>query len=186
MLGTDITDHPLTRAFAYATKLAECAFTDNTVIKLATPGHYAIVSQADADRVTSRSWYLHDTGAGLYARAWGPDGKRIYLHRVILGCTADQQIDHADGDKLNNSRSNLRLATNQQNSANRGPNKNNTTGYKGVIALRGRFRAQIMVNRRFKSLGMYDTAEEAARAHDRAARAAWGPFAWLNFPGDAE
>lgn len=56
----------------------------------------------------------------------------------------------------------------------------NRTGYKGVIAQDGRYRAQIAHDGRKVALGMFDTPEDAAHAYDVAARQLYGPDAWTN------
>jgi hypothetical protein len=91
------------------------------------------------------------------------------------------EIDHKDGDGLNNQRSNLRLASKKQNQANRGAPTNNRSGYKGVSANgRGGWRASIFVDGKTRRVGDYDTPLEAARAYNQAALAAFGEFAKLN------
>ena len=62
--------------------------------------------------------------------------RTIYMHRLILGTPAGRKTDHKDGDGLNNRRSNLRVASNQQNMENRphGANSNSKTGVRGVSA----------------------------------------------------
>lgn len=110
-------------------------------------------------------------------------GKNVYLHRVVaerMGLKG--RIDHDDQNLLNGQRSNLRVATNSQNMANRGPCANNQSGYKGVYWEGHRWKAQIMFNYKNKSIGRFDTAEEAARAYDQAALELFGEFACLNFP----
>jgi hypothetical protein len=63
--------------------------------------------------------------------------------------------------------------------------KNNTSGYKGVVIIKNAkkpYRAQVRVNSKMMYLGFYVTAEEAAKAYDRAAIKYYGDFARLNFP----
>jgi hypothetical protein len=90
--------------------------------------------------------------------------------------------DHRDGDTHNNRRSNLRFATQSQNTMNRRRNLSKE-GFKGVSTAKGRrFRARIRVDGKTHYLGVFDNPEEAARAYDTAARELHGEFACLNFP----
>lgn len=105
------------------------------------------------------------------------------LHRAILGITDPKvQVDHIDGDSLNNRRSNLRVATNCENMRNRGPQSNNRTRYKGVYQDGNIFIAQIKPSpdKPRMYLGSYPTAELAAAAYDRAAETYHGLFAKHN------
>lgn len=56
----------------------------------------------------------------------------------------------------------------------------NRTGFKGVHAQDGRWRARITYRGRQLSLGLHDTPEDAARAYDKAACDLYGPGAWMN------
>lgn len=116
---------------------------------------------------------------------------RHYAHRLAWLITygewppAGMDVDHIDGDKGNNAIANLRLASRSQNAANAsGLRKNNTSGYRGVSLYRrtGRWDARIFVEGVTHCLGHHTTAEEAARAYDRAAYKFYGEFAYLNFP----
>ncbi|MGN8022187.1 AP2 domain-containing protein [Phyllobacterium sp. 22229] len=104
------------------------------------------------------------------------------MHRVILGITDERLVDHVDRNGLNNRRSNLREANRTQNIANTGPYKGNISGFKGVSYDKERnlWKAQIRVEGRSKCIGRFVTPEEAARAYDELAFAAWGEFAYLN------
>jgi hypothetical protein len=89
-----------------------------------------------------------------------------------------EQVDHIDQDKKNNRLENLRAATQAQNQANR---TGWSDGYKGVYKNhKGRFRSIITIKSKQKSLGTFDTQEEAAKAYNDAASKAWGEFAHLN------
>jgi hypothetical protein len=108
-------------------------------------------------------------------------GRIVALHRIIMGATGNVEVDHRDGNGLNNLRSNLRLATNAQNAKNR----ISTVGasrYKGVSIFGKRWRAKIESDGVRFSLGIYNTQEEAARVYDAAAIRLHGEFARLNFP----
>ena len=106
-------------------------------------------------------------------------------HRIIMGITDPKiQVDHINGNKLDNRKENLRLATNQQNNYNVGPQKNNKSGYKGVSWKKdkNKWEAKIRNNNKLKFLGYFDDLVEAGRAYDRAALELFGEFAWTNFP----
>jgi len=110
--------------------------------------------------------------------------KPCYTHRVILGAPAHLQVDHIDGDGLNNQRNNIRLCTKSQNMAHCGLRRNNTLGAKGVVlTLDGRarkHRARITCGLDVFHLGSFHTLREAAAAYNRKATELFGPFALLN------
>jgi hypothetical protein len=89
------------------------------------------------------------------------------------------EIDHADRDDSNNRVENLRLATGSENQRNRGAQRNNTTGFKGVSFDRRtkRYSASIAVHGRQIWLGRFDSKQAAARAYQDAARLHHGEFA---------
>ena len=149
-------------------------------------GKVAIVDDADFDWLNQWSWNAHwdPHVKGFYAcrtDRTGPAQTTVRMHREILNAPAGIQVDHIDRNTLNNRRSNLRLATNQQNSCNRRTQAANPYGFKGVYASRnGRWRAQINVRRVVRHLGTFDRPEDAARAYDLAAVESFGPHAAVN------
>jgi hypothetical protein len=147
-----------------------------------TKGAFALVDVEDAATVSERRWQLHPHG---YAYA-GIRGRKIFMHRIILGAKTEQEVDHINGDGLDNRRANLRTCTRAENCANQRLSKKNTSGYKGVYfdAFSGRWKAQIQTLRSGKRhLGRFDTAREAALAYDHEARRVFGEFARTNFGG---
>jgi len=90
-------------------------------------------------------------------------------------------VDHKDRDSLNNQRSNLRPATDVQNAQNRGIRKHSTP-YKGVHFRKSyrKYIAYIQINKKFKYLGVFTDAKEAARTYDREALLHFGEFAVTN------
>lgn len=89
----------------------------------------------------------------------------------------ERQVDHVDGDVKNNVWSNLRLATNTENTRNRGCTKRNKTKMKGVTVHRNGFVAKIGINRKTIYLGKFATAEEAHEIYKKAAKKHFGDFA---------
>ena len=142
-----------------------------------TQGYVAIVDDEDYERASQYSWRAMPRDNGdVYALRLTKERKNQFLHHFILNTT--KMCDHKDRNALNNQKDNLRICTHQQNCANRGP-RQNFLGYKGVTLIRsGRFMARI----KGKSLGTFDTPEEAARAFDKYAYEQDGEFAYLNFP----
>lgn len=92
-------------------------------------------------------------------------GYQIYRYHVIWyfshGFLPKNQIDHIDRDRSNDSINNLREVSNEQNSWNKGLNRNNTSGYKGVYKQRNRFVAQITIKGKTHYLGSFETEEKA-------------------------
>ena len=138
-------------------------------------------------------WVLLIPGTDGYTRIIIA-GKHMTLHRVLaeiflnMGKPLDagQMVDHKeprDGSHAQDRLSNLRIASNSQNLMNRGINRNNKSGYKGVFLHKptGKWQAQIMSGGRHKYLGYFTTPEAAALAYDKAARELHGEFAKLNF-----
>lgn len=156
------------------------------------PGLVALVDDEDFDAVNQFRWHVlpsrpKESPKVFYARrniTTYQDGRRIVrkqlLHVFLMGSAAKH--DHADGNGLNNQRSNLRPATDSQNLQNRKKSRSNTSGYKGVVRHGNRWSARI--NKTW--LGTFDTKEEAAQVYDQEARANHGEFACLNFPKAGE
>jgi hypothetical protein len=128
-------------------------------------------------------WRVKNTGKHSYVVA---DLKRhmILLHRVITNCPDSYDVDHINGNGLDNRKCNLRIATRSQNLANTGAHSHNKSGYKGVSfdKSKGKWRAQITKEGRCRNLGRFSDPIEAAKRYDEAAKKLHGEFAYLNFP----
>ena len=104
----------------------------------------------------------------------GFDGRQTYAHRLAwlyVHGVLPTCIDHIDRNPSNNRIANLRAVSCSGNQHNRVKQRNNTSGYKGVIYFRrtGRWRANIYVNDVNHYLGYFATAEEANAAYQNAA-----------------
>lgn len=149
-----------------------------------TRGLVAIVDEADLTLVEGRRWCAHLKRRTIYA-VCREAGRKIRMHRVILGVPPGIEVDHINGDGLDNRRCNLRMANRLENTRNRRLDADNTTGFKGIRLKpdtpRARpWEARIPINGRRVSLGHFATAEEAARAYDNAALRFFGEFARTN------
>lgn len=160
-------------------------------IKL-TQGCVAIVDDEDFQRVSSVKWYARKHRRTYYATRNVPGEVRRsqQMHRFILGEPHfGREIDHINGNGLDNRRSNLRFATDAQTAANkRRPKINAVSRFKGVDYRRDarKWRARIASGGKSTTLGVFDTEEEAARAYDDAARKRHAEFCCVNFPRPGE
>jgi len=158
-------------------------------------GFEAIVDDGDYELVSKFKWSLVKAGGKMYARRIAYTtpkllgrGKNIYLHRFILKPEGNLQIDHIDGNGLNNTRANIRVCTRAENLRNRRVTPNILKGLpKGVSYFRDGLKkpwiARIStksINQKSKHLGYFETAEEAAKAYNDAAILLYGEFAYLN------
>lgn len=152
-----------------------------------TKGKEAVVDDEDYDYLMQWEWHF---AAGKYAASDTRNASRTvgayrYMHELVLqraGFSPTVEVDHDDGDGLNNQRLNLRESTHSQNLANRGPQLNNTSGYKGVTwdKARGKWQASIKVRGQRLNLGRFEMKIDAARAYNEAALQHFGEFAYLN------
>ena len=132
-------------------------------------GYFAEVDDADFDWLTSYNWSALLTDSDV-VYAYGKFGdKNQLMHRVILGARRSEQVDHIDGDGLNNRRSNLRICTHAQNLMNKPA--------RGYRKQKGRYYARIMIEGKEIALGGYATEEEATAAYQAATKRYFGEFA---------
>lgn len=153
-----------------------------------TRGEVARIDPSDAEIVARHSWRLGvDGGTKRKKYAMTTVGeKSILMHRLIMDPRQGFEIDHINGDGLDNRRSNLRVCTRKQNQQNmRTRRSNRVSRFKGVAYYRhgkSRWGARIGIDGKDIHLGMFSTEEGAARAYDKAARQHFGEFAQPNFP----
>jgi hypothetical protein len=144
-----------------------------------TQGYVTRIADADRMFTDGRKWHAisrpHKRVVYACARI---DGRHVMLHNLL--CPDWEEVDHADGDGLNNCRSNLRDGAEFRNNANTGMRSDNTTGYKGVYRDRNAWKALITVNRKTVNLGAFGSPEEAAYAYDQAAVSLFGEYARTN------
>jgi hypothetical protein len=141
----------------------------------------AIVDAEDYELVSQVRWYLIK---GYAHRSVKTEGKFIGLkmHREIIDAPKGVQVDHINGNKLDNRKINLRLCNNSQNQVNRGKAAVGSSTFKGVYLFKGAWVARVTFNRKGVYLGRFGSEADAARAYDRKAQELFGDFAQLNFP----
>jgi hypothetical protein len=151
-----------------------------TFAKSAKVGHPSLVDACDYNLLSCFRWRALRVRHTWYAVSV-TDGKReMYMHDLILEAGGGQQVDHINGNGLDNRRCNLRPTTHALNQANK-RRVWSASKYKGVTRRGGnRWRAYITVAGQFMSLGSFDTPEDAAQAYDMAAIEHFGEFACTN------
>lgn len=142
-----------------------------------------LVDHQDMALVASLSWSWSNNKNTQYASCRTSPWRGQLAHRMILGAPEGVQVDHRNGNGLDNRRANLREATHSQNCCNTRPRKDRSSKYRGIrLAPSGAFVAKISINGKRLHLGTFKTDKEAALAFDKAAKEHRGEFAILNFP----
>jgi hypothetical protein len=145
-----------------------------------------LVDNVDLTLVSQYRCHLFKDTNGHCTYANGFQGtKRIaFMHQLIMDA---KNVDHKDGNGLNNRRSNLRVATSSLNQAN-SRKRQGSSQYKGVgwDKEHNKWRARINYQHRRTFLGCFEDETDAAKAYDDAARELFGEFARLNFPKKGE
>ena len=145
-------------------------------------GRFAIVDAADYKWLSKYKWCASNKQGTIYAIR-NKNGKLVYMHREIMKAPKGSVVDHIDHNTLHNRPCNLRVCTDRQNQANKGP-QGGSSGYVGVYPRGDRWEAGITWRGKHYYLGKFDDPIEAAKARDRKAYELHGPYAYLNFPED--
>jgi hypothetical protein len=149
-----------------------------------TKGKFAKVDDSDFDMLSKYKWHYGGYWkiTGYAARRNGKYGETIMMHRVVLNTKDKRQIDHKNGDKLDNRKENLRLCTRSQNLANSKIRINNTSGFKGICWYEDRKKWFTYINCQKKRycLGYFSSKLDAALAYNKKSAELFGEFAYLN------
>lgn len=145
-----------------------------------TKGQFALVDDEDFDELSKFKWCCANVGYAIRFRNIEGKRKSIYMHRFLLSALPKQEVDHINHNKLDNRRSNIRLATSRQNKFNTKLRANNKSGFKGVSWVKRRRKWGVQVKiavGKTKWVGYFDNKKEAHVAYCSAARELYGEFA---------
>ena len=142
-------------------------------------GYDVEIDAEDAERVQAHSWWVSsspETDGRVLCFTTTINKKKVKLHRFIMGAPPGQVVDHWDGNRLNNKKSNLRACSISQNSKNVKMSTHNKSGYRGVSWSKEvkKWRATISLECKQLHLGYFDSAEEASAAYEEAADLYYG------------
>ncbi len=149
------------------------------MMEIPIKGKTMLIDEEDYDFVAFKQWYIQSEGYVCHRDHTGTH----YLHRFLMRPPDGLQVDHINGDKLDNRRCNLRLCTNQQNSWNiKNNRKKKTSLYRGVYWYErdSRWVANLCLNYKTIYLGRFDNELEAAQAYDTAVTMFRGEYASPN------
>ena len=118
----------------------------------------------------------------VYAQRNISHKKTEFMHRLIIEANNGMQIDHIDGNGLNNTMQNLRVCTASDNMHNQRAQVGGSSTFKGVVWHKQarKWQAQIKVNGKKKYLGIFASDIDAAAAYNSAAVEHFGDFAHIN------
>jgi hypothetical protein len=126
-------------------------------------------SEIDKEAILAKKWHLNHGGYLLSSNA-DKDRKSLRMHHFVICNLMGGEIpegyvvDHINGDKLDNSRENLRVVTKAQNSQNRKRSK--PDGYYGVKKHKKKYITSITHNYKNIHIGSFDSEIQAAEAYD--------------------
>ena len=145
----------------------------------------ALVSDEDFGRFSQFKWHAVwvKTTNSFYAEAWfySPTKHREWMHRIVMGCAKrdGKQVDHVNGDTLDNRRENLRFVTHSQNQMNRKLQSASSSGMRGVSFCRqtGLWKARFVIQQKEIWLGRFSTKDQAQAAVIAARSDRYGEYA---------
>lgn len=147
-------------------------------------GIQGCISECDYERCKQYYWTAR----------WNPHTKSYYffskinykfipMGRFILSVNeTNKRVDHISHETTNNTRNNLRIVTNTENTMNRNINSNNTSGATGVNFEKssGKWVARIQVNGKRIRLGAFDNLDKAIKARKEAEEKYFGEYSYDN------
>lgn len=117
----------------------------------------------DYDKIKDYCWLVDGDNGYIVSNI---NNKKIYLHKLIMKCKNDKEIDHINRKKYDCRKSNLRIATHSQNNMNKNLRSDNTSGIIGVSwnKKKNKWESRIWANHKAIRLGYYIDFEAATKA----------------------
>jgi hypothetical protein len=132
----------------------------------------ALIDDDDYDLISQFKWFSSKNRNVFYAEKTdfiGSKKIKTKMHRLILNITNKKnQIDHIDGNGLNNKKNNLRICSHSTNLRNCKTPSTNTSGYKGVCWHNNRWEARMKVNGKIINFGNFNNKDKAIESIKKA------------------
>lgn len=147
-------------------------------------GHVVLVDHDDLEVLLAFNWRVTPSGYAIRNVSIQSGVRRTArMHRQIIGAPQGFEVDHINGNRLDNRKINLRICTRTQNGRNQLPQVGRRSQFKGVdwFAPRKKWRARIKVSGQSIGLGYFTHENDAARAYDIAAQEHFHEYAKPNF-----
>lgn len=143
-----------------------------------TKGKNAVIDECSKDTVSRYIWHFDGKYAATNTVVNGKR-KKIRMHRLLLDAPSGLDIDHINGDRLDNRLTNLRVCTRSQNLRNQGLRSNNSSGYRGITYYKPykKWAAQIYIDGKNKRIGYFDDLASAVDAYNEDAKKYYKNFA---------
>jgi DUF4097 and DUF4098 domain-containing protein YvlB len=150
-----------------------------------TKGKLAIVDDNDYDWAMQWKWQVSSEGYAVRSAHDIKYGKKVRMHRALVNAPDGFEVDHINGNRLDNRRQNLRICTHKDNQRNMSKKRGASSIYKGVHwnSRDKRWIVKIKTNEKQVCVGRYKLEVEAAIAYNNAAKKIYGEFARLNQVG---
>ena len=150
-------------------------------IEMFTSKHESFFIDSDDYEIASDiHWWFDSSGYVIGEK----NGKRVWLHRIIMNCPVEYEVDHIHGEQTRNDcrKCNLRIVTISQNNQNHKIFSNNTSGCSGVSLRKetNKWRAYININNKRIYLGSFSTKDEAIEARKQAELKYYGEYSFDN------
>jgi hypothetical protein len=142
-----------------------------------TRNQFAIVDEDMEKSLSAHRWCVNKGYARRSDYSTGAPVV-IYMAVAIMNPPDGSEVDHRNGNPLDNRRENLRITTPVGNGRNKGPSSRNTSGFCGVAWVKRlkRWQAQIGVSGKSIHLGYFKSAKAASSAYQKAAAEHFGEF----------
>lgn len=134
-----------------------------------TKGKFALVDDEDFAKCSEHPWHTQKNHKTLYARRTVYSTRKnrhvLLLHHFIVGApSCGYEVDHIDGNGLNNQKANLRFVTHRQNLQNK---HHGTSKYPGVSwnVKRQRWFSQAYISGKAVFVGWFTDEDEAFRKY---------------------
>lgn len=120
----------------------------------------------DVEKCKSLKWRINDKSTNrkqkLYCYSGSGKGNQLPLHRYLINCLNNMEIDHINSDSLDNRKANLRIVTHSKNLFNKELSNYKDNGFTGISYDRKnkQYKTEISANNKRYYFKNFNTIEE--------------------------